>query len=358
VPRVVGIDPGTVSVDVCGLEDGAVFLEASVPSRDLAAGRGDLLELLRRAAPLDLVAGPSGYGLPLVRIQDLGERDLELLCLGEPGGAAGVGGLRALIGELRAAGLPVVFTPGVIHLPTVPAHRKLNRVDMGTADKVCAAAFAIHDQAERLGIPCRETSFVLVELGGAFTAVVSVERGRIVSGQGGSSGPMGYRAAGALDAESAFLLGNVSKDTVFSGGAAFVAGSPDASPEALASRGDAMALCAREGLVEGALKAVAAELALVPEAREVLLSGRLSRIAAFRDPLCTALRPLRGVRCLEPGAVKEAARGAALVADGLAGGARAELVDGLRLREAAGTSLDHLYLAGADRVRAWASPAS
>jgi predicted butyrate kinase (DUF1464 family) len=356
VPRVAGIDPGTLSVDVCGLEDGEPFLQASVPSPDVAAGPGTLLDLLERAAPLELIAGPSGYGLPLVPIAALKDRDLELLCLGEPGQGSGLGGLRTLVRALGDAGLPVVFTPGVIHLPTVPAHRKANRVDMGTADKVCAAAFAIHDQARRLRISCRETSFVLAELGGAFTAVVTVDGGRIVSGQGGSSGPMGYRAAGALDAEAAFLLRSVSKATVFSGGAAFVAGEPDAPPEALAGRSDDSGRRAREALVEAVLKAVAAELAIVPGAREILLSGRLSRIPAFRDPLLEALARLGSVRCLEPGAVKEAARGAALVADGLAGGPGAELVDALQLRGAAGTSLDHLYLEGSDAARAWARP--
>jgi predicted butyrate kinase (DUF1464 family) len=64
------------------------------------------------------------------------------------------------------------------------------------------------------------------------------------------------------------------------------------------------------------------------------------------------------VRCLEPGAVKEAARGAAILADGLAGGACVELVETLRLREASGTSLDHLHLAGSEAVRTWASRAS
>ena len=360
MPRVVGIDPGTVSFDLCGLADGECFLERSLPSSDVARDPGGLLEVLRAAGPLDLVAGPSGYGLPLLPIAEVGERELTLLCLGKPGGGAGVGGLRRLVEGLRSAGLPVVFTPGVIHLSTVPAHRKVNRVDLGTADKVCAAAFAIDEQARRRGIPASQTAFVMVEMGGAFTAVLSVERGRIVSGQGGSSGPIGYRAAGALDAEVAFLLGCVTKETVFAGGAAFVAGAPVASPEALAARHDERAECARAALVEGVVKAVAAELAVVPNAGEILLSGRLAGIAAFREPMLAALSRLAPVsaRRASEGATKEAARGAALIADGLLGGRHAALVDALCLREAAGTAIDHLYLQGADAVKAWPASAS
>jgi predicted butyrate kinase (DUF1464 family) len=48
---------------------------------------------------------------------------------------------------LGESGLPVVFIPGVVQLDTVPAHRKLNRVDMGTADKVSAAALAMYSHA-------------------------------------------------------------------------------------------------------------------------------------------------------------------------------------------------------------------
>ena len=121
-----------------------------------------------------------------------------------------------------------MFTPGVVHFASVPAHRKVNRVDMGTADKVCAAALAIHEQAERRRCREREVSFILLELGGAFTAAIAVDRGAIVDGAGGSSGPLGLRGAGALDGEVAFLAGSVSKGLLFGGGAATIAGPPDA----------------------------------------------------------------------------------------------------------------------------------
>jgi predicted butyrate kinase (DUF1464 family) len=355
MPRVVGIDPGTVSFDLVGLETGEPFLEFSIPASEVARRPEALLEVLREAMPLDMIAGPSGYGLPLVPIEAVGERELRLLYLARSGEEAPIGGLRTLFRLLRDARLPVVFTPGVIHLATVPTHRKVNRVDLGTADKVCAAATAIEDERRRLDRPYAEISFVLVELGGAFTAVLSVEGGRIVGGQGGSSGPLGYLACGALDGEVACLLGSVSKRVIFSGGVAFVAGDPDATPEAVASSPDESWRMGREALVESLVKAVAGELATASSPREILLSGRLSRVAGFREPLVAALSRLGHVRCSAvESKVKEAARGAALIADGLAGGGYRELVEAMRLREAQGTVLDQLYLTGSDEVRRWA----
>ncbi len=180
---------------------------------------------MAHAMPVDLIAGPSGYGLPLVAIDRLTDRDIMLACLPrDPGQTEGVVGLRRMFSALQIAHLPVVFTPGVVHLPTVPAYRKANRLDMGTADKVCAAALAIDDQASRFGLEYEMASFVLVELGGAFSAVLAVQHGRIVDGAGGSSGPMGYRALGAMDGELAYLLRRFSKAVLLSGGAAYLAG--------------------------------------------------------------------------------------------------------------------------------------
>ena len=167
--------------------------------------------------------GPAGYGLPLVPAAEVGERELALMVLkraDEPEAGVGIAGMRSIVRALIAAGIPLVFGPGAIHLPTVPDHRKWNRIDLGTADKVTSAALGIVDQAERLGIAYEETRFVLLELGGGFSAALAVDGGQIVDGFGGSAGPIGARASGALDAEVAYLIGGaLSKRTVFSGGA-------------------------------------------------------------------------------------------------------------------------------------------
>lgn len=352
--RVIGIDPGTLSFDLCGLDGGRVFLDRSLPSTDVISKPQLLLDLLSGARPVELITGPSGYGLPLITIDRLTDRHILLANLArEPGQAEEVAGLGRVFGALRSAQMPVLFLPGVVHLSTVPAHRKANRIDMGTADKVCAAALAIDDQAAYLGLHYEETSFVLAELGGAFSAVLAVDRGRIVDGQGGSSGPMGFRSAGAMDGEVPYLLGRFPKAALVSGGAAFLAGSPDASPEELGQRSDAAARGAQEALVEAVLKAVAAEHALIPRAREILLSGRLTRVdwvvSRLRDAL-SRFAPLRVVRRFARVA-SEAAQGAALLADGLAGGSRRGLVEALQLRSASGTVFDHLFVAGAEALR-------
>src|SRR3989449_10801682 len=196
MPRVIGIDPGTVSIDLCGLEDGTVFLDRSFPTAAALADPGAFVALLTDAGPLDLIAGPSGYGLPLMRAREATEEDLRLAFLAAEGEGGGIGGLRALARALARSGLPVVFTPGVIHLTSVPEHRKINRVDMGTADKVCVAAPALAEQAERFARPLDEVSLVLLELGGAFTAVIAAAGGKIVGGAGGAGGAAGVPAAG------------------------------------------------------------------------------------------------------------------------------------------------------------------
>ena len=352
--RVAGVDPGTVSFDLCVLQDGETVVEQVFETGSLSRDSAPLLDALARHGPYDLVYGPSGYGLPLVPAADVGERELAQMVLVRPDEAraeAGIGGMRSLLRSLAGSGLPVVFGPGVIHLPTVPRHRKYNRIDLGTADKVCAAACAIVDQSARHRVAPHQTTMILLELGGAFTAALAIDEGRIVDGMGGSSGPLGMRAAGAMDGELAYLLGPaLRKRTLYSGGALDPTGEAEITDlRTLWSSADHA-----EGwtaLLEAAVKAVRALLVAVPNPREVLVSGRLARLPELITTLASSLEPIAPVMALVPGRASTAARGGALLADALTGGPHAPLADVMTLRGASGSALDYLRVAGAETIR-------
>ncbi|MCZ7662384.1 MAG: DUF1464 family protein [Thermoleophilia bacterium] len=363
VARAIGIDPGTVSFDVCGRDGERLFLDRTFSTSQVGAEPEKLVELLRSAGPVDIIVGPSGYGLPWVGIEDLSPREIDLLLLGDaqdgPRGTI-VEGMRGILLALKGSGLPLCFAPGVIHLPTVPDHRKVNRIDMGTADKLCATALGVWDQSRRFGSAYDEASFVYLEMGGAFTAVTAVEGGKIVDGSGGTSGAMGYRAHGAMDGELAYLLRSFPKDDLATGGMAWVAGTPDRSPEelVLSVPTDYRAAVAWEAFLEDVVKRVAAEMTVLAAPREILLSGRLSRVPRIVQEVTRRLIPFAPVRRVEGYAPvsKEAAQGAALIGQGLVGGPLEGLVETMGLRGAHGSVLDHIYVGeAAELVRRYAA---
>jgi predicted butyrate kinase (DUF1464 family) len=353
MPRVAGVDPGTVSFDLCVLQDGEPIVEQVFETGSLSENSEPLLQALTNHGPYDLVYGPSGYGLPLVAAAEVGERELAEMVLVRPDerrADTGVGGVRSLLRALTRSGLPVVFGPGVIHLPTVPRHRKYNRIDLGTADKVCAAAYAIVDQSARRAISLRETAMVLLELGGAFTAALAIAEGQIVDGVGGSSGPLGVRAAGALDGELAYLLGPaLRKHTLFTGGAIDPSGVLELTDLAALWSSPAHA-AGWAALLEAAAKAVRSLVVSVPAPHEIVVSGRLARLDDLLAALASALSDVAPVRAVVPGSASAAAHGGALLADALTGGRNAELAEVLRLRESSGSVLDHLRVAGAETI--------
>jgi predicted butyrate kinase (DUF1464 family) len=327
--RVVGTDPGTSSLDLLLLVDGVVHDQARLAPETLRTDPGALVAMLERWAPLDLVAGPSGYGLPLVTGAALTERDLDQMSLVRPderGSGVGLAGFRAWVRALAGSGLPVVFLPGGIHLPTIPGHRKLNAIDMATPDKVAVAALALWADGSARGGDYSQGTFAVVELGSAFSAVLIVAGGRLVDAAAGTRGPIGVRSGGAWDGEVAYWRAPLSKDHLFRGGLC------DLGPEGF----DAF----RESLV----KHVAGLRAVTPFDR-IYLSGmaaarrEIAQLAIASLGLFGALFPLASL----PGAwVKHAAQGAALLADGLAGGHHVRLVESLALRTAAGTVWDYL----------------
>jgi len=369
--RVLGMDPGTRSFDLCGLEDGRVVYEEVIDTFEVARRPELLVEAVERAMPLDLIAGPSGYGVSLTYLKDIPEDVLEdwyltyILLLkredleralrrGEPGIMVYYAMTKTAL-EMKRRGWPVCYIPGVVHLPTVPRHRKVNKIDMGTADKMCIAVLGVYDQARRLGVPYSDVSFILVEMGFGYNAVIGVEGGRIVDGIGGTLCGPGFLTIGAIDAEIVQLVGAWEKADVFAGGVASITGklSPEEVIEA-ASRDEACRV-AWEAMIEGVVKAVYSMLASVREPREILISGRLTRIAAVEAELRKRLGHIAEVRRVGwlPGAtrVKEAAQGYAIVADGLAGGPFKDLIGWMRISEAGGTVMDNIYHPKIEGVR-------
>ncbi len=352
MPRVLGIDPGSGSYDLCGLHDSQVFLDESIPTEEVAENPERLLESIRSAGKLDAAVVPSGYGLPLTDIRDLTEQDFFFLSLMKPEDQVSVPELRVsyerILKSIRKMRVDAYVLPGVVQLDTVPEHRKANRIDMGTPDKLCSAALALHDQSNRLRIGLEETSFILLELGFAYTAALAVEAGRVVDGMGGTSGPPGFLAMGAMDGELAYLLGDFGKDLLFEGGIASMAGRRNLTPLKLVqgSGGNKALRIALDCYLEGLRKSTLALLAVVKQPREVLLSGRLSRIQPLAEKVTEALHEQGEIRVVRGIArkSKESAQGAAILADGIAGGGFSTLFRAMRIKYASGTVLDHVYL--------------
>jgi predicted butyrate kinase (DUF1464 family) len=333
--RVAGTDPGTGSFDLLILDDGRAADQARFSPEQLQADPQAPVRWLLDRRPFDLVAGPSGYGLPLKRAADCTTNDLALMALvrrDERGQNQGVTQFLGIVRSFVAAELPVVFLPGVIHLGTVPDHRKVNRIDLGTADKLCVATLALAQHPD----PAR-AAFCLVELGGAFTACVLVADGRVVDGIGGTGGPLGWSSGGGWDGEVAYLLSPLAKRDLFTGGVLSIAD-------------PATAIAA---FTESVRRAVAGLRAVTPF-RDVVLSGRLlDQEPAVVQQISTALGSAQPLAPLPGAWVKHAAQGAAVLADGLAGGQYASLVEQLQLRDADGSVLDWLGHPRAAACRAW-----
>jgi predicted butyrate kinase (DUF1464 family) len=308
-----GIDYGTGSWKVALVEGPRVLtLERFQDPADLYAM---LEETVRQHPDLPMVL-PSGFGIPLKRVQEVDDRDLFEMTLrrGDPSEK----GLGQFLQRLRGTDFHAYCIPSVKLLRSVPVPRKVNRIDMGTADKLCAVAYLIQHQVDA-GRSLETQDFLCLEVGEAFKALVVVQGGRVVDGLGGTAGHIGPRARGAIDGELA-CLHPFSKAKVYSGGAFDI--------EARFGQ------YGHEAFWEGIEKEILLFLHFYG-LRRILLAGR--RKSAVMQRLGTRYAMEIPV---EEGEGFEAALGAAILADGIAGGRFQRLVDHLSLRNATERVLD------------------
>lgn len=349
--RVIGIDPGSKSWDFFGLEDKEIILDTSVPSNELIEEPIKALTIIKSVDNVDLIVAPSGFGLPLKKATEINEEDLfQALLKFDKKGKNKLIGLGDILRLIKAEKIPAMIIPGVKHLSTVPRYRKVNKIDMGTADKLCTAVTGIRDQMERLKINPKNTNFILVEIGYAFTSVLAIENGQVIDGIGGSN-IMGFRACGSLDGELAYLINKINKKDIYSGGLSFIAGHTDLTLKeiiTLAEQDSQTKLAFNAYLSEliKAIYAISSSYSKKNKINEIILAGRSSDLQSIKEILCDRLENLFSVKLMKSyGAIsKHAAQGAAFIANGLLGGEFEPIINNMKIKEAKGSILNDIYI--------------
>jgi hypothetical protein len=271
------------------------------------------LDETERAYPGLPVVLPSGLGVPVTRAGDLLDADLAEMTLLPS--APATDGLAAFLAEARRRLRRAFCIPGVKLLSSVPRHRKLHRVDLGTAAVLCAAAWALHCQATA-GRPAAACSFLHLHLNSDGRTLLAIVQGRVVDGLGAST--LGFGAP-PLD-----IWDDLAKRTgEFRGHGR--PGNPEAHAAAVRS---------------------AAQEALRKESHALLATHRLTEVVitgAGRQHASQWLEhEVEHTSLPAPVDGYEAALGAAVIAAGLTGGPTAGLVDRLGLRETRERVLDGL----------------
>lgn len=280
------------------------------------AGMWDSVEDALAAYPAAPIVLPSGFGVPVTRAGELLDRDIAEITLRRE--AHLTDPLGQFLAEARRRPLRAFCIPAVRSLPSIPLHRKLNRLDLGTADVVCAAAWAIHCLA-REERAYTASSFLLLHLGAATRALIVIKEGRIVDGIGRSDEGMGTASRAAANGLRASLGRGVGRSRY--------AGEPE-NIEARLREARSQALWER-------VEKESASLLAFHGLSQVIVTGpghpRAIQVIGARLPLEPLPTQVDGY---------EAALGAAIIAAGLTGGPTTGLVECLGLRQARERVLD------------------
>lgn len=226
--RILAIDPGTISTGIIVVSGDTLENYYEIPSSVLSSDPEELFRDIERHRP-DIVVAPSGYGLPPIDIRKLSvdERLSALMISEHDPGIYELKYMSYFLKHVDRLEIPVIGIPGVINLAGIPASRKINKFDLGTADKVAVTVLAsiVHSNGDPEVLS--KSSFIVLELG-AFTAGIAVRDGRIIDGVGGTLFPIGIISSGGWDGEIAVLLGRrIYKRDLFRGGLRDICGEID-----------------------------------------------------------------------------------------------------------------------------------
>ncbi len=351
--RVIGIDPGSLTWDFFGLEDNKIILDTSIPSKEIRKDPLKAMTVIKSVENINLMVAPSGFGLPLKKVNDLTEKDIFFTLLKfEEQEQEQLVGLGEILKLIKAENISGVIVPGVKHLPTVPKYRKINKIDMGTADKLCTSVVGIRDQMEKFEINPEEVNFIMVEVGYGFTAVLAIENGQIIDGIGGSN-IMGFRACGSLDGELAYLIKNIEKKNIYKGGVASIAGYFDMSLKeiTLLAEKDEQIKIALKSYISSVKKAVfgiSSSFSEKNKITEILLAGRGAELTYLKERFVRGLKDVAPVRTMKTYSqiAKRAAQGAAFIAKGISSNDNIyeSIINNLKIKEASGTVLDDIFI--------------
>ncbi len=358
--RVAGIDPGTRSFDIVLLEDDVVRGEASLNTELVAREPQRLINILDNMS-VDYIVAPSGYGVPVTSGAEIREArrfavevlllsDEESIAEGVKAGEAGVWVYSALANIvehlIKNYGGKALFLPAVINLRSVPRHRKVNKVDMGTVDKLASTFLAIHETSEKESIDYEDVNIIVAELGYGYAASIAVKQGKIVDGVGGTYASTGTLTSGALDAELVAGVGNWKRWDIFHGGILEALGA--ANMEDIVKgyeKGEEPHKSYLEAYIEGVAKDVKRALTSTPKARTLIITGRHGKNETITKRLKELLpeldiRNLKGLKGASKS--KEAAQGYAAIGEGIVGTYFKRLVEHMGIKEACGTAVDYI----------------
>ena len=123
-------------------------------------------------------------------------------------------GIEPFLTAVKTINLNSYCLPGIKQLPTVPAHRKLNRLQMGAADQLCTVAMLLYRLCER-ETAWSEMNFLCLQVEQDSLGILVVQDGQIVNGLSGTAGVSEVRLHLHMDGDFSYSFGSDHHESIY-----------------------------------------------------------------------------------------------------------------------------------------------